>query len=123
MTKQLPLLFAFILFFTTAFAQTKTQSGAVNDTTLETKKRNKNKPGNARRAELQLSAEQEASFKAASHELRTCNQRIEADSTLTTQQKKQKRKEARQAYIQKLSTFLSPEQLDKVKAYRKKEDE
>ena len=105
------------------FAQTKNQAELDNDTTIQTKKNKLNQTGNTKRTALNLSADQEASFKAASQALRTANQTIEADSALTAQQKKQKRKEARAIFLNELNTFLTPEQLEKVKQFRKKEDE
>lgn len=123
MTKQITLLIALTLMLSGSFAQTKILPKSVNDTAFKTARAKKKETGNAKRAALNISAEQEASFKSASRTHRTTIESIEADSALTTQQKKQKRKDARQAFLQELSTFLTPEQIDIVKANRKKEDE
>lgn len=110
------------LIFTGTYAQKKNQSGAVNDTVAKPAKPKKNESGNNKRAELNLTPEQEEQFKAAAQRMRTTNQAIESDTTMSSQQKKQKRKLARETFINELNTFLTPEQIEKVKAFRKKED-
>jgi hypothetical protein len=70
-----------------------------------------------------ITEEQKAKQKAITKEFKTAKAQIEADSTLTDEQKKAKLKEASKVKLNKMKEVFTPEQLQEMKENAKKKSD